>query len=337
MKKFAIAGLFLMTLGLHAQTKPPQAEIHNEQLRVSIYVPGEDQFYKGVRFEHGGWISDLEYAGHHFYRQWFQGVDPTVRDFVYKGSDIVVGPNTAMVGPAEEFQQPIGYDTAKPGETFLKIGVGLLRKEKDEKYFFGLHFDVVDGGKWTTRKTANSITLEQVLGGPDKDYGYVYTKTFRLVGDTNQLVIEHHLKNTGKQPLATRIYDHNFLTIDGLGVGKAFSVTTPYEIQTKRPADPKFLSVSGKTASYVADLQGEDRASLRLEGFGNDAKDYDYTITNDAAKVQVRIQGDHPVINAMLWSIRAVMAVEPFIQVEADPGKDFSWTYTYTYSTTDKK
>ena len=57
MKKFAIAGLFLMTLGLHAQTKPPQAEIHNEQLRVSIYVPGEDQFYKGVRFEHGGWTA----------------------------------------------------------------------------------------------------------------------------------------------------------------------------------------------------------------------------------------------------------------------------------------
>jgi hypothetical protein len=87
----------------------------------------------------------------------------------------------------------------------------------------------------------------------------------------------------------------------------------------------------------VTDLQGEDRASVGLEGFGNDPKDYDYTITNDAAKVKVRIQGDHPVVNAMLWSIRAVMAVEPFIQLEADSGKDFSWTYTYTYSTTDKK
>lgn len=326
-----------MTLSMQAQSPAPQAQIHNKQLKVSIYLPGENQFYKGTRFEYGGWIADLEYSGHHFYRQWFQGVDPTVRDFTYRGDDIIVGPNTAMVGPAEEFQQPIGYDTAKPGDTFLKIGVGLLRKENNDKYFFGTHFELVDGGKWTVKKTANSITLEQVLGGPDKDYGYVYTKTFRLVGDTNQLVIEHHLRNTGKQPLASRIYDHNFLTIDGLGVGKAYSVTVPYDIHPTRPPDPKFIHVDGKTASYVADLQGEDRATCGLEGFSNDPKDYDFTIRNDAAKVQVHIIGDHPIVNAMIWSIRAVMAVEPFIQMQADPGQEFSWAYTYTYSDTNSK
>ena len=333
MKKIALLGLFLMALGLHAQAQPPQAQIHNKQLRLTIYLPdAQNGFYKGTRFDWSGWIGDLEFAGHHLYRPWFQSVDPTVRDFIYKGDDIVSGPNSAMTGPAEEFQQPIGYDAAKPGDTFLKVGVGLLRKTSDERYSFGMHFDIVDGGKWTVHKTAKSVTVEQVFGALNSDYGYVYTKTIRLVGDSNQLVIEHHLKNTGKLSLTTRVYDHNFLTIDGLGVGKAYSVTVPYDIHSTRPPDAKLARIEGNTASYIADLKDQDHVAFGLEGFSANAKDYDISIKNQAAQVQVHIVGDHPLVNAMLWSIRSVMAVEPFIQVQADPGKDFSWSYTYTYS-----
>ena len=36
--------------------------------------------------------------------------------------------------------------------------------------------------------------------------------------------------------------------------------------------------------------------------------------------------------NASLWSIRSVLAtVEPFIDVAAEPGKEFTWKYTYDY------
>jgi hypothetical protein len=30
------------------------------------------------------------------------------------------------------------------------------------------------------------------------------------------------------------------------------------------------------------------------------------------------------------------MAVEPFIDISADPGKEFTWSYTYTYYTIPK-
>ena len=45
----------------------------------------------------------------------------------------------------------------------------------------------------------------------------------------------------------------------------------------------------------------------------------------------MRIQGDRPLSNASLWSIRSVLAIEPFIDIAADPGKEFNWKYTYTY------
>jgi hypothetical protein len=313
--------------------EPPQVQIQNKQLTLIIYPPDPtDGFYKGTRFDWSGVIGDLEFGGHHLYQPWFASTDPTVRDFVYKDASIIAAPNSAMTGPVEEFQTPVGYDTAKPGENFLKIGVGILRKGDDTPYQFGKHFDLVDGGKWTVTKTKTSVTFQQVLGDSSSDYGYIYTKTIRLVGDTGSLVIEHHLKNTGKLPLKSKLYDHNFLTMDGLSVGTAYSITVPYKLDPKRLPDVRFARVDGSTAVYVADLQGQDRVQFGLEGYSADAKDYDFRIVNKAAKVQVRIVGDRPLVGASLWSIRAVMAVEPFIDIAADPGNEMTWSYTYTYS-----
>jgi hypothetical protein len=333
----ALAVAYLICLQ-QAQAQVPQAEIHNKALKVTIDLPdAQNGFYKGVRFEGGGSaIADLEFAGHHLYRPWFSSTDASVPDFTYKDGEIVAGTNSAMSGPAEEFQAGIGYADAAIGGTFLKVGVGILRKADNNPYRFATHFDVVDGGKWTVSKTSTSVTFTQVLGGADSDYGYVYTKTIRLVGNTSQLVIEHHLKNTGKLPIATPLYDHNFLTIDGLSVGKSYTVAAPYDLKPTRPADSKFVNIDGKTATYIADLQGQDRVSFGLQGYSGDVKDYDFTITNKAAGVEVRIQGDHPVTNATVWSIRSILAVEPFIQVQADPGKEFDWSYTYTYSSVSK-
>ena len=332
----AIAAAFLGCLS-YAQAQPPQAQIHNKLMKVTLNLPDAQKgFYKGVRFDWSGVIADLEFAGHHLYKPWFSGTDASVPDFTYKDGAIVAGTNSAMTGPAEEFQKAIGYDDAAPGGTFLKVGVGILKKVDTTPYRFTLHFDVVDGGKWTVHKTSNSITFTHVLGGPGSDYGYVYTKTIRLIGDTSQLVIEHHLKNTGKLPIATPVYDHNFFTVDEIPVGKADTLAVPYDLKPTRAPDEKFIKIDGKTASYIADLQGQDRVSFGLQGWGTDAKDYDFTITNRAAGVAVNIKGDHPLTNAMLWSIRSIVAVEPFIQLQADPGKDFSWSYTYTYSSVAK-
>jgi hypothetical protein len=313
---------------------PPSVELDSKQLRVHIYVPdAQTGFYRGTRFDPSGAISDLEFSGHHLYRSWFTAVDSTVRDFVATDTGVTASPNTAMVGPVEEFQKPIGYDGAKPGDTFLKVGVGILRRPDDAPYFFGKHFEVVDAGTWTTRSTADSVTFQQVLGKPGDEYAYIYTKTIRLIGPDAQMTIEHSLLNVGRTPIATPLYDHNFLTIDAMSVGKSYSITVPYEIKPTRAPDPKFATVEGHTASYVADLQGLDRVAFGLQGFSSQPADNDFTIRNAQAHIAVRLQGDRPLSNASLWSIRTVMAVEPFIDISAAPGEDLHWKYTYTYTT----
>jgi hypothetical protein len=334
MKKMMTLGVtlaaFCITL---CNAESPQLQIQNKRLRVKLYLPDvKNGFYTGTRFDWSGVIADLEFSGHHLYQPWFGSVDPTVRDFIYKDDAIVAGTNSAMTGPVEEFQTPLGYESAKPGGTFLKVGVGILRKPDDTPYSFTKHFDLVDGGMWTHRATGKAVTFEQVLGDRNSNYGYVYTKTIRLVGDTSQLIIEHHLKNTGKLPISTRLYDHNFLTIDGMKVGSEYSISVPYNIQATRQPDRKFVPINGSNATYIADLQGQDRVVFGLQGFSVDPKDYHFEVSNRTAKIKITMTGDRPLVNASVWSIRSVLAVEPFIDIQADSGKETVWSYTYTYS-----
>ena len=66
----------------------------------------------------------------------------------------------------DEFQTVLGWDDAKPGGTFIKIGVGVLRKTGTEynRYF---PYEIVDSGKWTVEKAKgrNRIPAGAVRSG----------------------------------------------------------------------------------------------------------------------------------------------------------------------------
>src|SRR5215831_4722302 len=104
----------------------PAAEISNSLVRLRLYLPdAKSGFYRGTRFDWAGVIGSAEYAGHDYFPQWFQRVDAKVHDFIYDGPDIVAGPCTAVTGPTEEFVSDgsaLGFDEAKAGGTFIKIG-----------------------------------------------------------------------------------------------------------------------------------------------------------------------------------------------------------------------
>ena len=312
----------------------PQVELHNRALRMRVYLPDAQQgFYTGVRFDWSGVIGDLEFAGHHLYRPWFGAVDPAVRDFVYTADGVTAGANSAATGPVEEFQTAFGYDAAKVGDTFLKVGVGILRKVEDRPYRFDTRAELVDGGRWTHQATATSVTFTQTLGKPGDRYAYVYTKTVRL-GAGASFTMEHRLRNLGTVPLTTPLYDHNFLTVDSGSVHRGTTVTVPYTLAPLGPVNAAQVDVEGHHATYRKDLQGQDKAVFGMQGFSAAASEYDFTVADPQSGVTVRVQGDRPLVDASVWSIAPVLAVEPFFQIDAQPGVEFRWAYTYSYSST---
>ena len=47
----------------------------------------------------------------------------------------------------------------------------------------------------------------------------------------------------------------------------------------------------------------------------------------------MKIHGDGPLLKESLWSIRTVLAMEPFVSIDVEPGAEFTWKATYDYYT----
>jgi hypothetical protein len=314
----------------------PEATLSNSNLRLKVYLPdAKEGFYRATRFDWSGMIGSLTYKGHEFYGPWFQRVDTGVRDFSSEGEEIVASPCTAAVGPAEEFvtdaNLPLGYQEAKAGGTFVKIGVGALKKPDDAAYNRFRLYEIANPGKWTVRSAPDSIEFIQELSDASSGYGYVYRKTVTLLKDKPVMRIEHSLRNTGRKPIDTNVYDHNFLRIDGAPPGPDYTVSVPFEIQSNHPPNPDFATIRGNRIVYLKTLANQDRVTTPIQGFHDQASDYDIRVENRKAGVGLRITADRLLHSESLWSIRAVLAVEPFIHVSAAPGGEFTWSMNYEY------
>ena len=112
--------VILMTPAFAAAADYPEARIANGLLVAKVLLPdAQNGYYRGTRFDWGGAISSLVFKGHDYFGKWFDHYDPKIHD--------------AIMGPVEEFMA-VGYEDAKMGDTFVKIGVGVLRRQ-DEKAF----------------------------------------------------------------------------------------------------------------------------------------------------------------------------------------------------------
>src|SRR5579862_1550884 len=179
------AALLALTL---AAADYPEAQISNGTLRANLLLPDANTgYYRGTRFDWSGAISSLEFKGHEYFGKWFDRYDPKIHD--------------AIMGPVEEFLTGgtgLGYEEAKPGESFVKIGVGAIRKPVEQSFQQFHTYDLVSTGKWTIDKGPDFVSFTQEL--PDtRGYAYVYKKVVRLLPGKPEMVLEHSLKNTGRK------------------------------------------------------------------------------------------------------------------------------------------
>lgn len=318
----------------------PEMKLGNSSMHMRLLAPDMAAgFYRGTRFDWSGVIGNLEFAGHHYYSQWFQRIDPSVQDFIYDGADIVAGPCTAITGPAEEFVSngaALGFDEAKAGGTFIKIGVGALGKPDDAKYSPFRLYPIQDGGKWTVTEKTDSVEFKHELSCPSLGYAYVYRKKVSLIGNKPQMILDHTLRNIGKRTIQTSVYNHNFLYLDQLAPGPDFLLTFPFKVETSPQTAIGLATIGNNQISFSKTLTRQDRVYLDIRGFGTGAKDYDIQIENRRAGAGIRITADRPLSRLALWAIRAPLSIEPFINMSIDPGAEFTWRIRYDYYTIPK-
>lgn len=334
-----LCGLWITTLGgSFTEAQVPKAALDNGVVHAVIDLPDPSRgFYRGTRFDWSGVIADLTFAGHSYYGPWFTKQNPNVRDFIFDGADITAGPCSSITGPAEEFVDPLGFDQASPGQTFVKIGVGVLRRSNQKKYDAFLPYEIVDPGTWKVHAKASSIEFTHKLTDPKSGYAYIYIKRLRLLPNQPVLVIEHELQNVGRLPIETSVYNHNFLVLDHQPIGPDFSVSVPFPIKPERPLKEELGTIDDKRILYRRPLEGKEVFTVHMGGLSSTARDYDIRVENSRLGAGVRITGDHPLEKEELWSIRSTLAMEPFVHLTASPGQTVRWSHSYTYYTFDPK
>ncbi len=326
-----VASLATATAGI-AIAQAPQAQLENGVLRVTVQLPDASKgFYRGTRFDWSGTITDLTFAGHTYCGPWFTKSDPDVHDYIVSPSGIIAGKASADSGPVEDFS-PLGFDQAKPSGTFVKLGVGVLRKPDGKEYDFARDYPMIDPGAWNVHATKTSVEFTQKIVDPGSGYGYLYTKTIRLVPGQPRMAIEHTLKNLGRLPIATDVYDHNFTAIDHLPIGPDYSIALPSPIKLDHPLDPARAAVDGNRIVFRKSFVDHDVIDVHST-FKPPQTANDIHVENSRAKAGVRITGDQPLQVFEVWAIRQVMGIEPWIHLSAAPGETIHWTYNYSYYT----
>lgn len=313
--------LFLILSALQVNAQYPASKISNTQIEAKLYLPDlEEGFYRGVRFDWAGVISSLKFKGHEYFGEWYAKHDPKRHD--------------AITGPVEAFD-PLGYDEAATGETFVKIGIGAVRKMNNGPYKFSTPAELVNPGEWKVRKKLNRIIFTHKLND-GKGYAYTYTKTVRLLKNKPELILEHKLKNTGSKAINTSVFNHNFFVMDKQTTGSDFTVTLPFKIENE-PTGKKLMDFSENKMSYLRDLKKGESTMEYPKGYsGTDIKDYDFRIENKKTGAGVRITADRALERFMYWSVPTTLSPEPFIKVEAEPGKTFNWAINYQFYTNEK-
>ncbi len=319
MKVFpGICLLLILSASLQPGPAVPEASISNGLITAKLYLPdAKNGYYRGARFDWSGVVYSLDYNGHSYFGQWFEKYDPFHHD--------------AISGPVDEFRDPLGFGEARPGEEFIKVGVGVLRRPDHHPYAFSKKYEVTDTGNWQVSAQKDQVRFSQDLKGV-KGFSYFYEKAVRLVPGKPVLVIEHRLTNRGTRTLETHTYNHNFFMIDREPTGPNIVTSFAFDVHAEGRGFGDIAVAEGRSVTYKRKLEkGEHVFSENLKKIKNAPAAYDFTVENKTTGAGVRVTCDKPVDSMVYWACSTTACPEPYLPLSLEPGESAEWQITYEF------
>lgn len=300
----------------------PEHVLTNGMVTVRLYLPdAKSSHYRGPRFDWSSQVHRVEYAGHTFFGPW----NPEAGD--------PEGHDSNALGLASEFgmKTPLGFDAARPGETFLKIGVGGLEKPAgDAPYGFWNRYRVSRPAAWKVSPGRDAITFAQTATNPNTGHGYVYEKEMRLLPGRPVFVTRHRLVNTGRETIATDHYCHHFSRMDDAPVGPDYQVTFPFPAGTKEPMTNGATLTNGRL-TLAAPLALGKTIYAELTGLVGQARDNGARVENVKTGAGYTLKGDTAPSHVNLWGMTNVVCPEPFVVIALAPGREMRWQTEYAF------
>lgn len=296
---------------LHVDDYPTLA-ISNGLINAVLAEPDTVKgYYRANRFEQAGMLLSLDFQGHTYFPAAPREHNP-------------IDPHTP-VGPSEECFDAIAWDDAKPGQPFIKFGVGLYEKSFAAQQAWYNPSWPIRMFEWKTRTGPNWAQFTQDARGP-RGWRYRYVKRVVLVPGRPEMRIEHTLVNTGKNEIDIEQYNHNWISIDGALPGDGYSARVPYTPAAVKPSE--IIHLTGNTISVDA----SDVAHIDVTGSGSSSSDNRVLISTKKNSATIDIAGDRPLSRAAVFSCPQAFSYEPFVTLHVKPGQTTQWSSTYTFA-----
>jgi len=269
------------------------------------------------------------------------------QDFLY--SPIGGGALTYLGGLPMEFDigqeafqpDPPGYNEGKSGDPFLKIGVGILRRDAGA-YNFSTSYPVIERARTTAAWQQDRAHFVQTLAGNANGYSCYLEE--EVIVKNDRLILSYLLRNTGSKPFTTEQYLHDFLCFSGRPVGPNVRLSFPYEFTTNPAVTP--WQPSGRIRSILAaatpvyvrianSIEFMDKASsvpkiwiYKPQGYAGPEL---CAIEHAETQQRVVIETSIPAAYVGIWTTDYQVSPEQFLQVTLVPGEEARFSRTYTF------
>ncbi|MFZ5987233.1 MAG: hypothetical protein ACOYWZ_08950 [Bacillota bacterium] len=281
--------------------------LKSNRLNVEIAYPGT--IYSGSRFDWTGFVTKV------------------VLDDSYSycvPESLISGEGSGGLGFCNEFgiTTPIGYDDAKPGDKFPKLGAGLLTRPDESDYFF---FDKYVVTPFPVKISTDIDTAVFKIDPLDCN-GYAVKMVKKISLSENTLIIDYHLENVGTKYIKTEEYCHNFIAVNNNSIGPGYMLKFPYDIKSDEV--PEVMTLKGNTISWN---QVPDKDFYcRPDGFSA-VQNHFWELVYEPERAGVREFSNFPVHLVAVWGNTHVVSPEVFINVNIAPGEVQEWSRKYEF------
>lgn len=280
--------------------------LEKDGLQMLLQEPGEG-LYLGTRFDRSGVFAALEREGVNYTERWNPSRDPFLHDNV--------------CGPVDEFSA-IGFEAAAPGEPFLKIGVGLLRRPDASPYDRFRLYEMADPGRWEVFSDGTTATFRHTLEGWCR-----YTKEIAVLSRNHFCI--RHLLDAGR-PLSGDTYNHHFFTLGKLSTGPGRLVGTDFAAAGEWRAPYESVVLERGGFRFRRSLEpGETVYMGGIHALSRLDTPYRFSLQEMENGCGVHISGNLPVDRAVFWANHRIACIEPYVLFSLREGERFAYTLDY--------
>lgn len=309
---FLVGAAFVLG-ALHAKCESPTSAVHrmsNGIIEITLMDPNAPhRYYRGARFSPAAFVMTATKGGNSYL------FCPTDHDPELDGAGLAMEFDILTKGG------PPGFYEAAVGDGFLKIGVGVLRKQENH-YRFERPQEIIERAVTTFSFGNEKAVFSQSCEGVN---GYAYSLTSTVTLQDNVIVIDHTLTNTGARAFTTENYAHNYLSFDGRRTGPGYEITFPYDIS--EPAVEPLRRIGKGMLAYVDFVDEPVNHNVPYPSDHNDANSFavHHIETGMTIEAVTSVPGTRTFLNAT----PAYLSPEQFIKISLEPGQHAEWTRTY--------